>query len=159
MDRNKEKKSVWLERVEELIDVLEGSSIGELELTEGDIEIVIRRRPAMVLTAVPTTPQASIAQAVSSPANGHEAALPRADRSMSINSPLTGVYYSAPSPTMPPFVNIGDVVHVGQVVALVEAMKVFNEVTAEISGRVVSFVAKSGEVVQKGDKIMLVEPL
>jgi len=159
MDRDREKKSAWLERVEELIDVLEGSSIGELELTEGDIEIVIRRRPAMVLTAAPTASQAPIAQAAGSPAKGHEAASSRADRSMSINSPLTGVYYSAPSPTMPPFVNIGDVVHVGQVVALVEAMKVFNEVTAEISGRVVSFVAKSGEVVQKGDKIMLVEPL
>jgi acetyl-CoA carboxylase biotin carboxyl carrier protein len=160
MDRDKEEKSAWLERVEELIDVLEGSSIGELELTEGDIEIVIRRRPAMVLTAAPTIPHAPIAsQAASSPAHGHEAAPPRADRSMSINSPLTGVYYSAPSPTMPPFANIGDVIHVGQVVALVEAMKVFNEVTAEISGRVVSFVAKSGEVVQKGDKIMLVEPL
>lgn len=157
MDRDREKKSAWLERVEELIEVLEGSSIGELELTEGDIEIVIRRRPAMVLTAAPTTPQAPIVSGSST--NGHEAASPRADRSMPINSPLTGVYYSAPSPTMPPFANIGDIIHIGQVVALVEAMKVFNEVTAEISGRVVSFIAKSGEVVQKGDNIMLVEPL
>lgn len=157
MDRDREKKSAWLERVEELINVLEGSSIGELELTEGDIEIVIRRRSAMVLTAAPTTSQAPVVSG--SPANGREPPPPRADRSMSINSPLTGVYYSAPSPTMPPFVNIGDIIHVGQVVALVEAMKVFNEVTAEISGRVVGFVAKSGEVVQKGDKIMLVEPL
>ena len=160
MDRDREKKSAWLERVEELINVLKDSSISELELTEGDLEIVIRRKPAMVLTATPTASQVPIvSQAAGVLANGREAAPPRVDRSMSINSPLTGVYYNSPSPTMPPFVNIGDVIHVGQVVALVEAMKVFNEVTAEISGRVVSFVAKSGEVVQKGDKIMLVEPL
>lgn len=155
MDR--EKKSAWLERVEELISVLEGSSIGELELTEGDMEIVIRRQPAMVLTAAPTTSQVVVH--TGGPANGHEAAQQKTDRRMPINAPLTGVYYSSPSPTMPPFVNINDIVHIGQVVALIEAMKVFNEVTAEISGRVVGFVAQNGEVVQKGEKLLLVEPL
>jgi biotin carboxyl carrier protein len=60
---------------------------------------------------------------------------------------------------MPPFVSVGDVVHVGQVVALVEAMKVFNEVTADVSGRVVSLCAKNGEVVQKGEALLHIEPL
>ena len=78
---------------------------------------------------------------------------------MPIIAPLTGVYYSASSPTSPSFVNVGEVIHVGQVVALIEAMKVFNEINAEVSGRVVSLVATNGNVVQKGDVLMRIEPL
>jgi acetyl-CoA carboxylase biotin carboxyl carrier protein len=74
-------------------------------------------------------------------------------------APLTGVYYPSASPTTPAFVNVGDVIHVGQVVALIEAMKVFNEINAEVSGRVVSIVPTSGAVVQKGDVLLRVEPL
>src|SRR5262249_33218026 len=83
----------------------------------------------------------------------------REDHSQPIVAPLTGVYYSAPSPSAPPFVNIGDVVHIGQVIALVEAMKIFNEVQCEVAGRVVGLIAKNGEVVQKGDALLKVEPL
>ena len=72
---------------------------------------------------------------------------------------MTGVYYSAASPTTPAFVNIGDVIHVGQTIALLEAMKVFNEIAAEVSGRVVAMVAKNGDVVQKGDVLLRVEPV
>jgi len=71
---------------------------------------------------------------------------------------LTGVYYSAASPSAPPFVNIGDIVQAGQVVALIESMKVFNEVTAEVTGRIIAIVGKNGEVVQKGDVLLRVEP-
>jgi acetyl-CoA carboxylase biotin carboxyl carrier protein len=83
----------------------------------------------------------------------------REDHSVAIVAPLTGVYYAAPSPTSPPFVSVGDVVQVGQVVALVEAMKVFNEIQAEVSGRVVELVATNGNVVQKGDPLIKVEPV
>ncbi len=148
----KQKKTAWLERVEDLIDVLEGSSISELELTEGGTEIIIRRKPAMMLTAVPA--QHVVTQG--GPAAGGERAA-RVDQSTPIVTPLTGVYYSAASPTTPPFVNIGDTVHAGQVVALIEAMKVFNEVTADVSGRVVELPAKNGEVVQKGNVLLRVE--
>jgi len=143
-----QQKSTWLERVEDLIDILEGSSISELELTEQGTEIIIRRKPSMVMTAV-STQQAGMA--------GGAAPATRIESSVAIVTPLTGVYYSAASPTSPPFVNIGDTVYVGQVVALIEAMKVFNEVTAEVSGRVVELPAKNGEVVQKGDALIRVE--
>jgi len=143
-----QQKSTWLERVEDLIDILEGSSISELELTEQGTEIIIRRKPSMVMTAV-STQQAGMA--------GGAVPVTRIESSVAIVTPLTGVYYSAASPTSPPFVNIGDTVYVGQVVALIEAMKVFNEVTAEVSGRVVELPAKNGEVVQKGDALIRVE--
>jgi len=85
--------------------------------------------------------------------------VPQVDTSVPIVAPLTGVYYTAASPSTPPFINLGEVVHVGQVVALIEAMKVFNEINAEVSGRIVAVVAANGNVVQKGDVIMRIEPL
>ncbi len=79
------------------------------------------------------------------------------DKSVAIVAPLTGVYYASPSPSTPPFVSVGDIVQVGQVVALVEAMKVFNEIQAEVSGRVTALVAPGGEVVQKGDVLIRIQ--
>lgn len=147
----------WVKRVEALIEVLDGSTVGELELREAGIEIIIRRRPDLVLASVPTQ-QVSSAQSV---VLGGTKPLPstREDHSQPVPAPLTGVYYSSPSPASPPFVNLGDVIHIGQVIALVEAMKVFNEIQSEVTGRVVSLVAKNGDVVQKGSALLKVEPL
>jgi acetyl-CoA carboxylase biotin carboxyl carrier protein len=150
------KKVSWLERVEDIVTILEGSTVGELELVEGETEIVIRREPGMVMSAVPVQ-QVRAAGAVAPPGGGGQAA--RVDHSVAVVAPLTGVYYSAASPTSPPFVNVGDTIHVGQVVALIESMKVFNEVMAEVAGRVVALVATTGNVVQKGETLLRVEPL
>lgn len=146
-----QKKISWLERVEEIIDVLEGSTIGELELTEGGTEIIIRRKPHMVMMAT-STQSSGQGTVVRGGRTAH------VDQSVAVIAPLTGVYYSAASPTSPAFVAIGDVVQVGQVVALVEAMKVFNEITVEVAGRVVALVATNGDVVQKNDVLLRVEP-
>ncbi len=158
MEIQKNSAASWLERVEDLINVMKGSSVGELELTEDGTEIIIRRRPDMVLTAVTTTTIINTAAGTltGGTASGSGA---RVDASIPIVAPLTGVYYSSASPSSPPFVNVGDVVQTGQVVALVEAMKVFNEITAEVSGRVTAIVATNGNVVQKGDVLLRVERL
>jgi len=152
-----EQESPWIKRIEALIKVLEGSTVGELELTEAGTEIIIRRRPDMMMVSVPTQkPGLTHSGLQVSPSADHAA---KEDRSVPILSPLTGVYYVAPSPTSPPFVNLGEVIHVGQVVALVEAMKVFNEIQSEVAGRVIKLVASNGDVVQKGDTLMSIEPL
>jgi acetyl-CoA carboxylase biotin carboxyl carrier protein len=150
-----EQETPWIRRVEDLINVLEGSTVGELELTEGGTRIVIRRSPNMMMV---TTPAAHMAhQSGALPAAPARAE--KEDRSVPVTTPMTGVFYSAPSPTEPPFVSPGSFVAVGQVVALVEAMKVFNEVQAEVAGRVREIVAVNGEVVQKGDALMKLEPM
>jgi acetyl-CoA carboxylase biotin carboxyl carrier protein len=150
----KNTSSAWLKRVEDIINILEGSCIGELELTEGETEIIIRRSPHILLTTVPTV---NPSRPVTS--GSLESRTPKADNGVPIVAPLTGVYYSATSPTTPPFVNVGDTIHVGQVVALIEAMKVFNEINAEVSGRVTAITATNGNVVQKGDVLIRLEPL
>lgn len=150
------KKISWLERVEQIIQVLEGSTIAELELSEDGTDITIRREPGMVLVSSLVQPVPVPVQA-SKP--GAAAKAPRPDQGVAIIAPLTGVYYSAASPASPPFASPGDVVQVGQVVALIEAMKVFNEIQAEISGRVLSVIATNGNVVRKGDVLLRIEPL
>ena len=151
-----EHETPWIKRIEELIHLLEGSTIGELELTEAGTEIIIRRRPDMMMVSVPSQ-QLSLTHSGIQISHGSGGQPATEDRGLSILAPLTGVYYIAPSPTSPPFVHPGDIVHVGQVVALIEAMKVFNEVQSEVAGRVVEVVANNGDVVHKGDVIIRVE--
>jgi biotin carboxyl carrier protein len=139
--------SAWFERIEEIVHLLAGSTVGELELREGETEIIIRRHPGLVLTAA--GPQiAGIAPGRAEKEN----------HGLAILAPLTGVYFAAASPNTPPFVSIGDTVQAGQVVALIEAMKVFNEVLAEASGCVTAILPTNGTVVQKGDVLLHVEP-
>jgi acetyl-CoA carboxylase biotin carboxyl carrier protein len=148
----------WIKRIEELIHVLEGSTVGELELTEAGTEIIIRRRPDMMMVSVPTQSWNVTHSGVQTvPGTGGQPS--KEDRSLTILAPLTGVFYVAPSPNSSPFVNLGEVVHVGQVVALIEAMKVFNEIQSEVAGRAVALIANNGDVVHKGDVLIRVEPL
>ncbi|GAC1424715.1 MAG: acetyl-CoA carboxylase biotin carboxyl carrier protein [Ktedonobacteraceae bacterium] len=157
-----EEKTLWLERVEAIIHILEGSTISELELTEAGTEIIVRRNPGMVMVSSALTQQTmavmqngqsgTIIQPVTGPTV-------KVDKSVAIAAPLTGVYYEAASPTSPSFTAVGDIVRVGQVIALIEAMKVFNEIQADVSGRVVAMVATSGNVIQKGDVLLRIEPL
>lgn len=152
-----ERDMPWVKRVEELIETLNGTTIGELELREEGTEIIIRRRPDMQLVSTPvqrvSTPQPLAPVGTTLPHTARE------DRSQPIVAPLTGVYYASPSPSAPPFVNLGDMVAIGQVIALIEAMKVFNEIQAEVAGRVVAMPAQSGDVVQKGQTLLKIEPL
>ena len=139
----------WVKRVEAVMDALKGSAIGEIELAEGEFEIILRRQPSTIVM-VKTAHNDSRHQATT---------LLTANSFTELKSPLTGVYYAASSPDSAPFVQIGDIVKVGQTIALIEAMKVFNEIQAEASGRVVSIKAQNGDVVKKAEALFLVEPV
>ncbi len=156
MDRD-EQNGAWLERVEDLINLLAGSTVSELELTEAGTEIIIRRQSGVVMVAAPVS-HTSIGHTGVPLQPGTPTPIVKEDTSIAIVAPMTGVYYSALSPNSPPFAPPGDMVHVGQVVALIEAMKVFNEIQSEVSGRVVALVATNGQVVQKDDVLIRVQP-
>jgi acetyl-CoA carboxylase biotin carboxyl carrier protein len=170
-------QSSLIAHVRALVEAMEDSSVAEMELTEGGTHIQIKRAgavtptvlsaPAMpfpafapgALSAAPVTLPAGGANHVpAASATGKRVTRPPADSGIAITSPLTGVYYSASSPTSDPFIKVGDSVQVGQVVAIVEAMKVFNEVKSEVSGKVISIPAKNGDLVQKGDALVRIEP-
>jgi len=139
----------WVKRVEAVMDALKGSTISEIELAEGEFEIILRRQPGTVLT-VKASHNDSVQQT---------SKLLTDNSFTELKSPLTGVYYTASSPDSAPFVQVGDIVKVGQTIALIEAMKVFNEIQAEASGRVVAIKAQNGNVVKTAEVLFLIEPI
>jgi acetyl-CoA carboxylase biotin carboxyl carrier protein len=145
-------------RIKALAEAMRGTDVSELDLAEGGTHIVIRRRldPSAI---VPHAGSNGVARAVR---GSHVAALPVAaappDSSVAIVAPLTGVFYAAPSPTSAPYVQVGDTVQVGQIVCIVEAMKVFNDIKSEVSGKVTAMPAQSGQLVHQGDALIRVQP-
>lgn len=84
------------------------------------------------------------------------AARPEAPQGLPVSSPMMGIFYSAASPSAPPFVKVGDMVTQGQVVGLIEAMKVFNEITAPVSGKVTKMLVDNATLVQPGEPILYI---
>ncbi|HEX9413068.1 MAG TPA: acetyl-CoA carboxylase biotin carboxyl carrier protein [Ktedonobacterales bacterium] len=147
-------------RIKALAEALEGSDVGELDLAEGGTRIVIRRR----LDAPQLAPHAASNGVVHARRGARTRALPDATTSPSapeptvaIVAPLTGVFYAAPSPSSAPYVQVGDTVQAGQIVCIIEAMKVFNDIKAEVSGTVTSVLARAGQLVHKGDALIRVQ--
>ena len=152
-------------RVKALAEALEGSEVNEIELVEGGTRITIRRRhepaalpePVVEHTVTARPGRARTRRPRNSGAAAAQANTP--DPGVAIIAPLTGVYYSAPSPSSAPFVEIGGTVQVGQVVCIIEAMKVFNELKAELTGTVTAILPKNGQLVQKNDALIRVKPI
>ena len=127
----------------DLLEKIQGTKISEIEVTLGDLTLSVKRRTSAAVSSTASVPVAE------------PAALPR--NTVSIDSPIAGVFYASPSPTEPAYVNVGDHVSAGQVVGLVEAMKVFNEVLSVHAGSVVS-VVDTGTEVQKGAALVEIDP-
>lgn len=140
-------------KASELAELMKEFGLTEAEAKGSDWRIALRRTPTNSVSP-PVNQDGSDASgfAVIQPIHDE----PAAPQGTPISSPMTGIYYSASSPTSPPFVKIGERVEAGQVVALIEAMKVFNEVTAPMSGTVLSVVIENGSLVNQGDPMIYI---
>jgi acetyl-CoA carboxylase biotin carboxyl carrier protein len=154
------------EDVRRLAQLVEQNGLSELRYEEGDLRITLRTaaffRPSAFPAAHPPAPGA-LHEAIFDEGEEEEYTASLAtdldDRGtlLRIEAPLMGVFYRSPDKDAPPFVEVGDVVEVGQVVGLIEAMKVFSEVPSEVSGRVREVPARSGALVQPGDPLVILE--
>lgn len=137
-------------RTEALLNLARQFQLSELEWQEEGLRIFIRREnaPAEVVSASGVR----VPAVSSTPTVAAQATL------IDLRAPMTGVFYRAPSPDAPPYVEVGDFVEQGQIVCLIEAMKVFNEVPAERSGRVLEICASSGQLVEQGSVLFRLEP-
>jgi acetyl-CoA carboxylase biotin carboxyl carrier protein len=157
-----------LEEIKELVQVVVESGVAELEVTRGDNKVRIRKNSSMAaqeivvpaqaapvaVTAAPVTP----AQ-LASPAATAETAEPAADENLQyIKSPIVGTYYEAPSPDAAPFVRVGDHVTPGQVLCIIESMKLMNEIEAEIAGSITGKLVENGRPVEFGESIFSIRP-
>lgn len=159
--------------LKELIEFLIEKDIAEFELERGDVKVKIRRAGEHTIVhshadpryyAVPPAPSAAPA-APAPPAAASSAAAPPApappapeEGLQSVKSPIVGTFYEAPSPGAPPFVKVGDIVEVGQVLCIVEAMKLLNEIESDAAGEIVKKLATNGQPIEYGQELFVIRP-
>jgi acetyl-CoA carboxylase biotin carboxyl carrier protein len=141
-----------------LIELLEESGISELEISEGEESVRISRHPRMAMQAPMAAPM-PMAPAPPGPATPATAAgehKPRNDDN-TVTSPMVGTYYSASAPGANAFVDLGTEVKVGQILCIIEAMKMMNQIESDKAGRVTAILAKNGEPVEFGQPLFIIE--
>lgn len=147
--------------IEKLAKLIDENSLSEIILEDGEQAITIRREinQTVVQASAPSVSAAYIPQQAAVKADEDEA--PAQTQSTSkgtpITSPMVGAFYAAPSPGAKPFVKVGDTVSAGQVVCIVEAMKLMNEIETEVSGKVTQICVEDGQSVEYGQVLMYVE--
>ena len=149
-----------LSELRQLIKLVQRTGIGELEIESGGRSVRISAQagsggswvaaspgpaPAAATAGAPAAAPAPVAE----PVSNHKA----------ITSPMVGTFYRSPAPDADPFVEVGDIVEVGQTVCIIEAMKLMNEIEAEVKGRVVQILSDNSQPVEFGQKLFLVEPI
>ena len=150
--------SVDLDKLRALIEVLTEKDVAEFEHETENARIRIVRRPAHVAPAMMHAPPPVVNAAAGAPAGSASAAAnePASD-AMDITSPFVGTFYRSPSPEAPAFVEVGSVVRSGQTLCIVEAMKLMNEIEAEVSGTIVEIFAQNGKSVEFGQKLFRIK--
>jgi acetyl-CoA carboxylase biotin carboxyl carrier protein len=146
-----------IRKVKKLIELLEESGISELEISEGEESVRISRHPrtAMQLPMAAAMPMAA-APAPATPATAAGEHKPRNDDN-TVTSPMVGTYYSASAPGAKSFVEIGTEIKVGQILCIIEAMKMMNQIESDKAGRVTAILAKNGEPVEFGQPLFIIE--
>jgi acetyl-CoA carboxylase biotin carboxyl carrier protein len=140
-----------LDQLRELIQLLDESNLTEIEVEHDDDRIRIRRDPvANVATVAP-----SVAPASSEPEA--ELSSPAEPDGVFVTSPFVGTFYRAPSPDGEPFVEVGDSFAAGQILCIVEAMKLMNEIESEVAGTIVEVLVENGKPVEYGDPLFRIE--
>ncbi len=148
-----------IDRIKKLVDMMVTNDLVELSLRDGDVEVNLRRPTPVaeimpVVNGVPTMVQSVPAAA---PAPASEDSTEKEDSKLTpISSPMVGSFYAAPDPESAPFVQVGSRVNGDTVVCIVEAMKVFNEIKAEMSGTIEKILVKNGEAVEYGQPLFSV---
>ena len=146
--------SEYKQQISELAELMEEFRLGEAQLQTAELRIAFRRRPAA--RVVTTEAVESHEQAFDPLDSVEETPEPVVQKGTPITSPMNGIYYGSPSPASQPFVKEGESIQAGQVVGLIEAMKVFNEIPSTVSGIVLKVVAETGTVVQPGDVLLYI---
>jgi acetyl-CoA carboxylase biotin carboxyl carrier protein len=148
-----------LKKVKELIDLMVEKDLVEVEIVDGDSKIHLKRPNATMSIAAPAQmPMMFPASAPASAPAAAPAAAPADDKLAGIKSPIIGTFYSAPSPDSPPYVKVGDHITADTVVCIVEAMKVMNEIKAEMAGTVEKVMVANGQTVEYGQVLFKVKP-
>jgi acetyl-CoA carboxylase biotin carboxyl carrier protein len=154
-----------IEEIKELLQIFNESGVGELEVQRGDDRLRIKRAGMNKEYVVTPQPESQPVTTASAPAfqqntTGAAAAPARAPETdgLLVKSPIVGTYYDAPSPDAPPFIKVGDSVEPGQVLCIIESMKLMNEIEAETGGTIVAKLVENGRPVEYGEALFSIRP-
>jgi acetyl-CoA carboxylase biotin carboxyl carrier protein len=153
-----------LRKLKKLIDLVQESGIAELEITEGEERVRIARGGAVTVTplgpAGPAAPVQPAVQPAAAPAGAAApapaAAPPPAPEGHVVKSPMVGTFYRAPAPDAKPFIEVGGAVKEGQIICVIEAMKLMNEIEADASGTIKAILVENGQPVEYGQALFLI---
>ncbi len=151
-----------LKEIQHLVEIINASDLDEMIIKEGESEITLRRtssKAAVVYQAAPAAqpvqraaaPEQSVPAQVAAPA-------PAASDLLEIRSPIVGTFYRSPSPDSPAFVSAGDKIKSGDALCIIEAMKLMNEIEAEVSGTIVDILVENGQPVEYNQVLFRVKP-
>lgn len=157
-----------IDEITNLLNAVNDSGVNELKLEKDDFKITIRQGISGTATVVQAAAPQAMAPAPAAPAQAAPAAAapaqsttdapPAADNSITVKSPMIGTFYRSSSPDKPPLVSVGDTIKEGDVLCIVEAMKLFNEIESEVSGTIVKVLVDDSSPVEYDQPLFLVEP-
>ncbi len=153
-----------IKEIQELIKFVAKSGVSEVSIDRKDFKITIKATGSAPMVVNATVPAAAPVQqlaAAPAPVAAAPAAAPVAEASnlITIKSPMIGTFYRSSSPDKPSFVNVGDEIGTGKVVCIIEAMKLFNEIESEVSGKIVKILVDNASPVEYDQPLFLVEPM
>lgn len=165
-DKSQTNSEMKTSEIRDLIDFIAQSGLNEVDIETKEIKLHVKREPdqkvlrgsAPVIAAQPVAVQAPQAtqQTSQAPAKAEKPAA--ASKGLEIKSPMIGTFYRSSNPDSPPFVSVGDKISKGQTVAIIEAMKLFNEIEAEVSGTIVKVMVENASPVEYDQVLFVVEP-
>jgi len=146
-----------LKEIKEMINLMNENNLSEIEVERNGLKIKLKRAPEpgreIIVEGPPVAAKpAALAEKGEAPKEAVEKKL------VEIKAPLVGTFYRAPSPETEPFVEIGQEIEVGQVVCIIEAMKLMNEIKSEVKGKVIDILAENADPVEYGQILFLIEP-
>ena len=147
-----------LKQIHELIKIVNKSNIGEISIEDKDGKVTIKQKDEPAVTIAPQQAQVYNVPAAHAPAAAPAAPTPKADNLITIKSPMIGTFYRRSSPDKPNLVELGGDVAPGDVVCIIEAMKLFNEIESEVGGKIVKVLVENASPVEYDQPLFLVEP-
>lgn len=143
-----------LRKLKKLIDLVQESGISELEITEGDERVRIAKQISPAPVAAPVSLPPPISQGATAPAA--PAPAPVEPDGLVIKAPMVGTFYRSPSPGAKPFCEVGQAVAVGDVLCIIEAMKLMNEIESEVAGVISAILVENGQAVEFGQPLLVI---
>lgn len=173
MGKRSHRRRMNQKELKELIEFLIEKDIAEFELERGDVKVKIKRagehtvvhsQPDPRFYAVPPAAApldlsaAAVPGGAPTPSAATPAAPPPEENLHTVKSPIVGTFYEAPSPGAPPFAKVGDSVELGQVLCIVEAMKLLNEIESDVAGEIIKKLATNGQPIEYGQELFVIRP-